>query len=121
MNEKTIQRWCGKKISYNDEIQLKHHDSGFFIKTDKTCADVDKSSNRLYLSTMGGKDVQFMIEPRYKYRIRGMQIIYGDMVTFMSMKKGNQQIHVSNYKALMPSENYQDPGFEEAIKILQQQ
>ena len=61
----------GEKVTYGDEVQLVHYDSGMFVEASKTCADFDKSSNLVRLVDTGSKGVYFTIEPRYKYRSEG--------------------------------------------------
>jgi hypothetical protein len=87
------------------------------MKVEKTCAEVDKSSNLCMLTSLGSKDCVFQIEPRYQYRIWGQRISYGDVLTFSATKaaKGNKMsLHVSDNKLLRNSDKYQDPGFKEA-------
>jgi hypothetical protein len=83
MNKKIMQQYCkGQTVNYGEEIQLAAYDSGDFLKVEKTCADIDKASNMCLLSRKGSKDVVFLIQPRYKYRMEGNAVSYGDVVTF---------------------------------------
>jgi hypothetical protein len=108
----------GHSIVYGTDIQLRHMDSGAYIQAEKTCAEIDKSSNKITLNNKGSKDCIFLIEPRYKYRKEGQEISYGDMVTFRSSKSNNMQLHVSDMDVLKPNKDYQDPGFEDAHKTI---
>lgn len=60
-NEKLFKRALGIPILYGEEIQLIHYDSGNYLKTEKTCAEVDKSSNLCMLTSKGSKDCAFLI------------------------------------------------------------
>ncbi len=49
-NEKLFKFQLGKRIFYGTEILLRHIDSGAYIQAGKTCAEIDKSSNKIILN-----------------------------------------------------------------------
>ena len=101
-NKGALVRRIGEKVLYGDEIMLIHYDSGSMVEASKTCAEFDKSCNRLKLQENGSKAVYFLIEPKYKYRSEGQVVTYSDVCVFKNTKT-KYYIHISEHQVMMPN------------------
>ncbi len=67
-NNKLVERRRGENVTYGSEIQLYHVDSGSYICTKKTSADLERTCNKVTLIDRPSGGILFKIMPRYKYR-----------------------------------------------------
>jgi hypothetical protein len=67
-NRKHVERRRGEFVTYGSEIQLYHVDSESYLCAKKTCAEVEKTCNKVELIEKQSQAIYFKILPRYKYR-----------------------------------------------------
>jgi len=67
----------------------------------KTCADIEKTCNKVELVEKLSSAIFFKIMPRYKYRQEGEKIKYGDQIIFLNTKL-NLYLHMA--EAMIPIE-----------------
>jgi len=77
-NRKLVERRQGEYVQYGSEIQIFHMDSESYLCAKKTCAEYEKTCNRVELQDKPSPAIYFKILPRYKYRQEGEKIKYGD-------------------------------------------
>jgi hypothetical protein len=93
-NRKLVERRRGEFVTYGSEIQMYHVDSESYLCAKKTCADVEKTCNKVELIEKQSQAIYFKILPRYKYRQEGEKIKYGDQIIFLNIKI-NLYLHVA--------------------------
>jgi hypothetical protein len=93
-NRKHVERRRGEFVTYGSEIQMYHVDSESYLCAKKTCADVEKTCNKVELIEKQSQAIYFKILPRYKYRQEGEKIKYGDQIIFLNIKI-NLYLHVA--------------------------
>jgi hypothetical protein len=93
-NAKMVERLAGEFVTYGSEIQLFHVDSEAYLVSKKTCADIEKTCNKIELVDKPSQAIYFKILPRYKYRQEGDRIKYGDQIIFLNTKI-NLYLHVA--------------------------
>ncbi len=93
-NKKHVDRRRGEFVTYGSEIQLLHVDSDSYLCAKKTCADFEKTCNKVELIEKQSPAIYFKILPRYKYRQEGEKIKYGDQIIFLNLKI-NLYLHVA--------------------------
>lgn len=93
-NKKLVERRKGEFVTYGSEIQLFHVDSETYLCAKKTCADIEKTCNKVELIDKPSSAIYFKILPRYKYRQEGEKIKYGDQIIFLNVKI-NLYLHVT--------------------------
>ena len=69
-------------------------DSESYLCAKKTCAEVEKTCNKVELIEKQSQAIYFKILPRYKYRQEGEKIKYGDQIIFLNIKI-NLYLHVA--------------------------
>ena len=69
-------------------------DSEAYLCAKKTCAEVEKTCNKVELTEKSSPAIYFKILPRYKYRQEGEKIKYGDQIIFLNVKI-NLYLHVA--------------------------
>jgi len=67
-NRKIVERRLGEFVTYGSEIQMYHVDSEAYLCAKKTCAEVEKTCNKVELIQKPSQAIYFKILPRYKYR-----------------------------------------------------
>jgi Inositol 1,4,5-trisphosphate/ryanodine receptor len=67
-NRKLVERRLGEFVQYGSEIQLFHIDSESYLCAKKTCAELEKTCNKVELVEKPSPAIYFKILPRYKYR-----------------------------------------------------
>jgi len=92
-NKKLVERRIGEYVQYGSEIQLFHIDSDSYLCAKKTCAEIEKTCNRVELIEKPSPAIYFKILPRYKFRQEGDKIKYDDQVIFLNVKI-NLYMHV---------------------------
>ena len=92
-NKKLVERRTGEFVTYGSEIQMLHVDSESYLCAKKTCADIEKTCNKVDLIDRPSQSIYFKILPRYKYRQEGEKIKYGDQIIFLNVKM-NLYLHV---------------------------
>jgi hypothetical protein len=95
-NLKTIERRRGEFLTYGSEIQIFHVDSESYLCAKKTCAELEKTCNKVELLNKPSQAIYFKILPRYKYRQEGDKIKYGDQIIFLNVKI-NLYLHVGDH------------------------
>ena len=90
-----LERRKGEFVTYGSEIQLYHEDSHMYLCGKKTCADIEKTCNKVELVEKLSAAIYFKILPRYKYRQEGEKIKYGDQIIFLNTKL-NLYLHVAD-------------------------
>ena len=92
-NRKLVERRHGEYVQYGSEIQLLHVDSDSYLCAKKTCAEHEKTCNKVELQDKPSPAIYFKILPRYKYRQEGEKIKYGDQIIFLNIKI-NLYLHI---------------------------
>jgi hypothetical protein len=92
-NRKLVERRHGEYVQYGAEIQLFHVDSESYLCAKKTCAELEKTCNKVELQDKPSPAIYFKILPRYKYRQEGEKIKYGDQIIFLNIKI-NLYLHI---------------------------
>jgi hypothetical protein len=95
LNERTITQRAGDFVTYGQEIQLRHAASKMLLRESSEQAYSDRTCKRLELSQAGGNGVQFKLKSKYKIRLEGDKVIYGDHILLYSLRHENH-IHVSD-------------------------
>lgn len=85
-NRKLVERRTGEYVTYGSEIQMLHIDSESYLSAKTTCADIEKTCNKVELIDKPSQSIYFKILPRYKYRQEGERIKYGDQIIFLNVK-----------------------------------
>ena len=58
----------GQKITYGSEVQLRHHNSHYFIKACNDCSQTDNIGYNSSLSDWYAASMVFKIQPKFKSR-----------------------------------------------------
>ena len=93
----------GQYIHYGLSIQLRLEASGQFLQLSKKSAEEDKTCQKLELTySPVASRVTFQIQPRYKYRQEGDQVVFNDQIVLYNQKY-NAYIHFSKDILQRPS------------------
>jgi len=84
-----------KELLYGNVVQLKHVQTGMYLKGDTFTASLEKDCLKLSLSG-GDEYCHFRVMPRFKVRHEGSAAYYGDMIQLVSERLSGYSVHVTS-------------------------